>query len=111
MALATDRFLGLNVTTPASRVVSLTARGIDFRNICPQLIGWDFNSLVTLVAGVVLQMRTVFEIVQSERRSERCTVLHRFALPDVAGPARGELITRLMSMTRIALGMLRHARL
>lgn len=66
---------------------------------------------MTFVAGAVLQMRTVPEIVEVERGPERGAVRHRLGLTGMTSSASSKLIARLMCVTRIALGMLRHARL
>jgi hypothetical protein len=52
----------------------------------------------------------MLEIVLSECRAERGVVLHRFGLLDVTGVASGKLLVGLMTVTRVALRMLRHAR-
>ena len=54
-------------------------------------------------------MRPVPEVVETECSPERRTVLHRVRLACVTGAAVRELVVRLVDVTRVALGMLRHA--
>lgn len=109
MAFAADRFLRLNVATPTRRVVSLPSSCVDLQNVGPTLLSRDFYSLVAFFARSLLEVRSVSKIVQTERCSKRGAVLHAFRLLHVTGAASGQLITGLMNMTRVAIGMFRHA--
>lgn len=109
MTLAADRLLRLDVAGPASRVMTLASTCIDLQNVCSRLAGRDFHRLVTFVTRRRFQVRTVPEVVKTERRSKRYTVLHRVRLARVTGSACGELIVRLVRVTGIAFEMPGHA--
>ena len=109
MTLAADRFFCLNVAAPTSRVVSLSSSRVDLQNVRPTLVGRHFHRLVTFVAGRFLEVRSVLEVIKTERRPERLAVLHSVGFLDVTGSAGGELVVGLVAVTGVALGMLRHA--
>ena len=50
------------------------------------------------VAGGLLEVGSVSEIVQAESRTEGRTVLHPLGLLDVTSPARAELLIGLMGV-------------
>ena len=108
MTLTADRFFCLNVAAPTSRVMSLSSSRVDLQNVCPRLVGGHFNRLVTFVARGLLEVRSVLEVIKTERRPERLAVAHRVGHLCVTGSAGGELIIWLMNVTGIALRMLRH---
>src|SRR6185436_12424729 len=65
---------------------------------------------MAFLARRFLDVRPVPEIVLGECRAERRAVLHRVGLRDVTGVAGGKLLVGLMTVTRVALRVLRHAR-
>lgn len=90
-------------------MVPLPAPGVDGQNVCARLLRGHLGCLVTFVARGLLEMRTVSEIVQAERRSEAGAVLHRFGLLDVTGGASRQFVAGLMAVAGVTLRMLRHA--
>ena len=109
MTFTADRFFCLNVAAPTSRAVPLSSSRVDLQNVRPRLVGGHFNRPVTSVARRLLQVRSVLEVIKTERRPERLAVAHRVGLLCVTDSAGGELIIWLMNVTGIALRMLRHA--
>ena len=63
---------------------------------------------MTLVARRLLEVRSVSEVVQAERRPERHSILHAFRFLDVTGSAARELFIGLMAVTGVALRMPGH---
>lgn len=87
----------------------LPARGADLQNIGPARVAGPFDGLMAFFARSLLQMRPVSEVIKAESSPKPCIVLHRVRLLCVTGIACGELLTRLMDVTRITLRMSRHA--
>lgn len=110
MASAAHRFFCANVTTPARGIVPLSTRDINGEHVRAALIGRHLDGLMAFLTRRFLDVRPVLEIVLSESRAKRRAVLHRVGLLDVTGIAGGKLLVWLMTMTRVALRMLRHAR-
>jgi len=90
--------------------VPLSASDVDGQHIRAALVGGHLDGLMAFLACRFLYVRAVLEIVLSERRAERRAVLYRVGLRDVTGVAGGKLLVGLMTVTGVALRMLRHAR-
>ena len=88
----------------------LPPRRVDLQDVSPKLTGWNLHRFMALVAGSLLEVGSVSEIVQAESRTEGRTVLHPLGLLDVTGSARAELLIGLMVVACVAVRVLRHAR-
>lgn len=88
----------------------LSACNINGEHISAALVGRHLDGLMAFLTRRFLDVRPMLEIVLSECRTKRSVVLHRFGLLDVTSVAGGKLLVGLMTVTRVALRMLRHAR-
>src|SRR6266571_9288 len=87
----------------------LASRDVDFQNVSPTFVSRNLNGPMAPVACSLLKVRSVLEVVQTERTSEGRSVLHSVRLSRVTRAAERELFCRLMNVTGITLRVLWHA--